>query len=138
MKLVIDTNIVFSALIKDSKTRELILSSKLQLICIQEIFDEIAKYRTQIIQRAKITESTFDTIFNEILKHIILFPKKIIEPCKVEANRLLAHRDAKDVPFLALALCVKVNGIWSNDKDFDEQSKIKRFTTGDLVKLITT
>lgn len=136
MKLVIDTNIVFAALIKDSKTRELILSSKLQLFCIKEIIDEIANYRTQIIKRANISMTTFDSLLDEIIKQITLFPQTVIQPCTDEANSLLAHRDKKDVPFLALALCIKVDGIWSSDKDFDEQSKIKRISTSDLVELL--
>jgi putative PIN family toxin of toxin-antitoxin system len=136
LKLVIDTNIIFSALIKDSKTREVIFSSKHQLFCLQEIFDEISKYRIEIIKRAKINEITWDKLLNEINEHLTLIPKTIVDPCKLQAAELIAHRDPKDVPFLALALCIKVDGIWSNDKDFDEQDEIKRFRTLDLLESI--
>ena len=41
MKLVIDTNIVISALIKDGKTREIIMSGKFELVSPDFVLDEM-------------------------------------------------------------------------------------------------
>lgn len=43
MKLVIDANILFAALFKDSLTAELILSDELQLIAPEFLLEEFAK-----------------------------------------------------------------------------------------------
>lgn len=39
----------------------------------------------------------------------------------------------EDIPFIAVALSIKNDGIWSNDKHFKEQSEIKIYTTNDLI-----
>ena len=49
---------------------------------------------------------------------------------------LISVIDEKDVPFIALALSIKNDGIWTNDKHFKKQKKIKIFTTQDLIKLL--
>jgi predicted nucleic acid-binding protein len=132
IKLVIDTNIVFSALIKDSFTRRLILHPNLKLYCIEELLVEIANYKDQIMKRSQLSEEAFDIVFTEILKQITIIPYEKIMACEQEAKNLIEHRDTKDIPFLALALCIDVEGIWSNDMDFDVQDKIKRFSTNEV------
>jgi len=44
MKLVLDSNIIFSALIKKSKTRDIILSDFFELYAPEYIFNEIIKH----------------------------------------------------------------------------------------------
>ena len=41
--------------------------------------------------------------------------------------------DEKDAPFLALALSIDCDGIWSNDRDLKEQSLIKVWNANELV-----
>ncbi len=41
-----------------------------------------------------------------------------------------------DAPFITLALIIPNDGVWSNDKHFLKQDRIKIWTTRDLIKLI--
>ena len=58
---------------------------------------------------------------------------KILEKLK-EANKLMGHIDQDDVVFLACALSLNIP-IWSDDKDFKKQEKIKTFTSQEMVAM---
>jgi len=51
-----------------------------------------------------------------------------------DAKQLLEEH-IKDIPYFALALFLKC-GIWSNEKRFKRQSRIKVFSTSDLIELL--
>lgn len=64
---------------------------------------------------------------------MILIPKEEIEPFIEEAEKI--SPDERDVLYFALALKLKC-GIWSNDKKLKKQSKIKIYSTEELLKEI--
>ena len=41
------------------------------------------------------------------------------------AENIIGKKDPKDIPFIAAALAFTVDGIWSNDRDFESQSICK-------------
>jgi predicted nucleic acid-binding protein len=44
--------------------------------------------------------------------------------------------DPDDTPFIALASAVENDGIWSDDKHFQQQTRIRVWQTKDLLTLI--
>jgi predicted nucleic acid-binding protein len=55
------------------------------------------------------------------------------KPFREKALKIMESIDKKDAPFIALALSIPVDGIWSDDKHFKQQKTIKIFTTKDLI-----
>lgn len=53
-----------------------------------------------------------------------------------EATKIMGKIDEKDIQFIALSLSIKNDGIWSNDKHFGEQAKIKVHKTIDIRNLL--
>ena len=60
-------------------------------------------------------------------------PKKAYISHMAEALKIAPHKE--DAPYLALALAYNVP-IWSNDKGIHSQSKIKVFSTREVLKLL--
>ncbi|GAH81434.1 unnamed protein product, partial [marine sediment metagenome] len=54
----------------------------------------------------------------------------------ISTDEIFGIIDKKDIAFIALALSIKNDGIWSNDKDFDQQTEIKVFTTNEIMTLL--
>jgi predicted nucleic acid-binding protein len=52
MKLVIDANVVISALVADSKTRELIVTLKPDLLTPAFVYDELGNYEELIVEKS--------------------------------------------------------------------------------------
>lgn len=55
-----------------------------------------------------------------------------------KAYKIMSDVDHCDVPFIALALAVKNDGIWSNDRHFENLKDIKVWKTIDVFKYVKT
>lgn len=54
MKLVLDSKVIFSALIKRSKTRNILLSNLFELYAPEYIFNEIKKHKEVLLKKSKL------------------------------------------------------------------------------------
>ncbi|MEK6890805.1 MAG: PIN domain-containing protein [Nanoarchaeota archaeon] len=134
MKLIIDSNIIISALIRDSKTRELILESGFELYYPKASLNNLEKYKEEIIIKAGINNEEFEKIYHIILSKIIIVENIKFLDRLDEAKNIMGHIDIEDVPFIALALSVENDGIWTDDSDFNRQDSIKVWKTEDILK----
>lgn len=51
-------------------------------------------------------------------------------------KEIMKDIDPDDAPFLALAMKAKVDGIWSDDRDFQHQNHVNIYTTKELVEFM--
>lgn len=135
MKLVLDSNIIFSALIKKSTTRNIILSDVFELHAPEYIFSEITKHKEVLLRKSKINHADFDALLLLLQKHIRLVPKEEYNNKMALAEDILKDIDITDSPFLALALVLNCK-IWSNDGHFKQQNEAGVYTTKELTDTI--
>ena len=131
MKLVIDSNRIIAALVKDSYSRKIILHSDLELLAINMSQKDIQKYRKDILSKAKITEEQFNSVFEKLNERMVKLDDAIIQGKMKEAKEIMDKVDKDDTPFIAAALATKAD-IWSDDKHFEKQNRIKIWKTKDL------
>ena len=131
MDLVVDSNIFFAALLKDCGTSDILFIHT--LYAPEFIFVEFRKYKDYMKGKTKRTEENFNELFDLFERNVILIPKEEIEPFVEKAEKI--SPDAKDVPYLALALKLRF-GLWSNDGDLKEkQNAIQVYSTEELIKM---
>ena len=131
MKFVLDTNILLSALIKNSLTRKIITNLDFEFFTPSFSLSEIFKYKGYICDKAKINEKQFELLLNKIFEYVKVISLDYYKKQIPLANGLI--EDKKDVAFLSCAIALN-SAIWSNDNHFKEQKKIKVFTTQEFVK----
>ncbi len=132
MDVVVDANILFAVLIKDSFSCNLLFSGKFNLFTPEYIFTEFEKYKEEILEKTERTTEDFFRLINILKRRIILVPLEELTEFVKEAENI--SPDPKDVVYFSLAL--KLNcPIWSNDKKLKEQDRIKVYPTHELVKL---
>lgn len=136
MKLVIDTNVIISALIRDSFLRLIVLYGNLDLISPEFTLDEVTKYEQIILDKSGLSEEDFEDLFLTILDKIELIPKEQYSFYMSEAENIIGKIDIKDVPFIACALATNADGIWSEDRHFEKQDRIKVFKTKDVLEIL--
>ena len=136
MKLIIDTNILISSLLKDSTTREILLNESFNFYLPEIVLSEINKYLPYIIQKSELSEEKIKKLLNTLLENLILVPIDEYEKKMDEGMKIIGNIDEKDSQFIALALSIENNGIWSNDKHFEKQKKIKIFKTINILNLL--
>jgi predicted nucleic acid-binding protein len=132
MRLVVDANILFAALIKEGLTAELLISDKLQLFAPEFLFQEFSKYNDLILKKTHRSRKEFNQLLDILKEQITIIPKKEITPFMDRAEKI--SPDPKDTVYLALALALNSN-IWSNDKKLKQgQETIIVFSTKELIE----
>lgn len=133
MKVVVDTNVIFSALIAAGKTRDLILLEDLDLLIPEFFYNELRNNEKEIISKTSLTESEFSTLLNIFFEDVDVIPKAEFEDEISLAKDIMEDIDPDDVPFVALAMKKDVR-IWSDDKHFQQQETVEVFRTEDLLE----
>ncbi len=133
MELVVDSNCLISALIRDGKSRELICSANLRLFAPDNLIIEISKHKKEILQRSGISEEDFSMLLMVLLSCVRVIPEVEFKSCKERAKKLVTHPE--DIPFIALALAKQIP-LWTNDKGLRKQSVIRTFSTSELLNLL--
>jgi putative PIN family toxin of toxin-antitoxin system len=111
MKIVIDTNILFSALLNEhNKLRDIILSKENHIYAPSKMLDELLSHFDKILKYTKIDKTKFFSFYFELIKDIDFIDDNII-PNEIyqSAYHLCYEYDADDTPFVALALYLDAN-----------------------------
>jgi len=135
MKLVVDTNIIISAIIKDSLTRRILTHLDAEMYTINFSEQEIKKYKSDILQKAEISEIALDFLLGKLKDRLSNIDDNVVALKMEKAFGIMKEIDPKDSPFLAAALAINAE-IWSDDKHFDKQNLVKVWKTKDLVKFL--
>ena len=130
MKIVVDTNSIISALIKNGISRRIIVSPVIRFITPDYTLQEISKYEKLICKKAKLNHDEFKLLLNLIFEHITIVPKEDYKELLNHAKTLI--EDINDVPFIALCLASEADGIWSDDAHFKTRREVIIFRTKEL------
>lgn len=131
MKIVLDSNIIFSALIS-GKGIYIDIFKILQIYVPDFIFIEISKYEERIIKKTK-REKEFISFTKELFSEITVIPRLAISKQNYErAVFLCSDIDLKDTPYIALSIELDMP-LWTNDKKLIDGLRNKDYT-----KIITT
>ncbi|MBI2541231.1 DNA-binding protein [Candidatus Woesearchaeota archaeon] len=134
MNLAVDANEIFAALIKESKTHELIFDKRLHLVTTEFFFAEFKKHSEEIREKTEKTEEELNHLLDVLKKNIAIVPLEELLPYVDEAEKI--SPDPDDVAYIALALKLKC-AIWSQDRKLKEkQNKVQVHTTEDLVRML--
>ena len=136
MKLVIDANVFISALLKNGRTRELLLDDSFEIYSPLFLKEEVLKYKSYIARKTGTTTHEAGRFAQELAT---LADIKFVDAGKLDAQINTARKispDPKDTIYIALALS-EACPLWSNDGDLKKkQSVIKVITTSEVYELI--
>ncbi|MEK6978961.1 MAG: PIN domain-containing protein [Candidatus Micrarchaeota archaeon] len=135
MQLVVDSNIVFAALIKDSVTRRLFLHLNAEFFIIQTNYQELEKYKKELLVKSGMNEASFNLLLEQLMRRCVLVENDALFEHWDDAKKLILEVDVGDVPFVAAALVTGAD-IWSDDEHFTKQKKIKIWKTADLMEML--
>lgn len=131
MKIIVDANIVFSAILNtNSKIADILMNSDsfFEFIASDYLKSELTKYHKKISRLSKIQISEVEKVQDSVTKHI-RFISEILIPSNiwVLAEDLCEDVDLKDTPYIAFSLFYNAK-IWSGDKILQKGLALKGFT----------
>lgn len=132
MILVIDANPFIAGFLRNSTSRRIMLSDKVVLYSPDWLIDEFERNETELMDKFSDPSKFFETK-TTLFKFVKIISMKEYASFLDEASKLAKH--AKDIPYFALALHLNC-AIWSDEKSFKQQSKVRVYSTSDLVKML--
>ncbi|MFH1401329.1 MAG: PIN domain-containing protein [Nanoarchaeota archaeon] len=134
MRLVIDANIVFSALIAAQKdTFRLLFDPRLRLFAPQFLMEEIAGHIDLIEKKSGLPRRTLLMFIDVVSSVIQSIPQREYAGFLDFARAITP--DPRDVDYLALALHLDCP-VWSHDKGLKLQTQVGIISTGMLLKMV--
>lgn len=142
MRLVVDTNILFTFFWKKSVFRMISIKQDLDLVAPEFALEEINKHKAEIIQKTEITEQEFNDLRKELAIRIEFIPLEeyasYLKQATYLAKEILEEQRDEfldDIDFIALALKEKCL-LWTHDALLKKQSSIRIFETKEIIKLL--
>lgn len=131
-QIVIDVNVLIAALLKDGRTRQILVNNREFEFCVPSYFRlEFLKYSGEFAKRLNKPEKEIRRTMKQIveLAKINEFKRQEYMDFLHEAKQI--SPDQKDTPYFALAL--KLNcPIWTNDKLLKTQQKVIIISTSEF------
>ncbi len=119
MKIVVDTNIVFSGLLNPkSRIGELLIKSKdyFTFYSPQTLLEELEEHQQKLLKISKYSNLEYQEAKNIILSKIRIISDELIPKKELlRAESLLATLDPDDTVFLALSFSYNAS-LWTGDK----------------------
>lgn len=137
MKLVVDANVVISALVADSKTRELIVTLEPDLLTPEIVHEELETYESLIVEKSGMSPDRVRQFTDLLFQYVETVPVDEFSSAIDEAEAAIGDTDPDDILYVACALACDA-GIWSDDGDFQEQDLVPVFTTRNVVESFET
>ena len=143
MKIVVDTNIVFSAILNStSRIGQILITSKSNFQFYSCVFlkTELIKHQNKLLKITKLSIEELEELQDLITKNITfihegLLPEKTI----IAAEKLLIDVDLNDSVFVALTKNLKAK-LWTGDKELIKGLKSKKIkeiiTTGEILDML--
>ena len=125
-KIVVDANRALSALLRDGPTRRIFLETKAALFAPEVMRGEVQKHLASLTTRAGLSRESLEELFDLLTERIEWVEASAYAVHLSSAGAAMESTDPLDTPFLACALAVGADAIWSFDLDFDRQTLVPR------------
>ena len=135
MKFVLDTNIFLKALIRNSAVRGIIIGSGHEFLVPAHLIDETREHLDEVEEKSGLSRSEIESVMDTLLRRIRFVDAGQVLSEWEEAEKVMKAVDEADVPFVAAALAARCDGIWSDDRHLKRQTKVKVWTTKEVVRL---
>lgn len=133
MQLVIDANVVISALATDGAVRTAIRTATDDVSTPWYIQTEIGNHRTDIQAKSGLSQQAFDALLEELFDHVEVIPRWEMNPHLHEAARTMQSYDPDDTMYAAAALAID-GTVVSNDQAFETQDTAPHMWTSEFVE----
>ncbi|KUG05606.1 motif tonb-dependent receptor protein signature [hydrocarbon metagenome] len=138
VRVVIDTNVLIGALVKDNSYKARILRNRQFLFFFPDYgLAEIEKFRISICSKRGMIPGclSYDYAIKYLLESVTIVPRQLYNDQVSRAYSEMAAIDPKDTPFLALALHLE-SPLWSDDSHLKRQTLVPCYSTHEIQDLL--
>ena len=131
-----DTNILISAAIRDAGARAVLLFPFFRFFAPDHALVELERHYPEILEKTALGDPECRRLLHGLLSVVTVVPKRDFKAHIPKALKIMEDIDEDDTEFLALALSFQNDGIWSEDRDFQRQTAVRVWKTGELLDVL--
>ena len=128
-----DANIVIAAFLRDSTVRRILAVSFVEFFAPEFLKEELEAHLPVLRERAGLSAGAARELLQIIEGYVTTIPQEALLLHWEEATEAMAGIDPKDAAYVAAALAVPCDGIWSDDPHLRGQRTVACWTTKALV-----
>ena len=98
MEVVVDTNVIISALLRDGLTRRILLLAPFEMYTVPFAKQEIEKHKGELLHKSGLDEDSFGYLLDLIFAKINVVDREVLEPFRKRAGEILKDIDPADAP----------------------------------------
>lgn len=132
-EIIIDANIVISVLLRSRITLGIMALSAEHLHAPHFIVDEIRNNKEMICEKSRCSQEEFEANLKFLLRFTNLIDYSAYKDFLPRAIQALGAEHPGDVHYLACALAINADFIWTNDRDFYRQNLVPAKTTSRML-----
>src|SRR3989338_10657779 len=136
MEIIVDTNILFSAILKDSTIRKIILLSPIKFFIPEYALKEIEEHLEEIKEKTNLDHNEFYSIYKILIRSMAVIHFRELDNHKLVAMEIVCDIDKEDTMIIAAALSRPNSILWSEDKPLKKQNEIRVFNTAEMIRLL--
>jgi predicted nucleic acid-binding protein len=119
LKIIVDTNIVFSAILNSNSRIGKLLTMRndyVQLYSCNYLQYEIVKHRNKLLQITKLIVEDLEEVERTVTRNILFIDERLLpKMLLIATEKLISHIDPNDTPFVALTKHLK-GKLWTGDR----------------------
>lgn len=129
LPVVVDTNILFSALIRgESRFSEILLKSGREFYVCELAIVELFRHKEKLVLRSRLSEDEIGQVFHLLLRKLNLYKEDLIPVAHIRtAHALCSEVDPNDMPHVALTLALDAV-LWTGDLRLRRGLEARGFT----------
>ena len=107
--------------------------SLVDLLAPEFLHEEIVRHMPLLRRRAGLSERAGAELLDLLEGYLTMLPAEVLLPHWKRAGEAIGHIDPRDVAYVAAALAVPSDGIWSDDPHLKAQRIVSCWTTKEIV-----
>jgi predicted nucleic acid-binding protein len=132
MRLVVDANVLLSALLRDGPTRELLLHAPLDLYAPAWLRREGERHEAEIARRSDLGLPIVRSLIHRLLEQAQQVPEPVLAKHAGEALARCGRAGRKDAPYVACCLAVDA-ALWTQGRTLSKEAGVAVVTTRKLI-----
>lgn len=128
-----DANIFIAAFLRASTARRILTLTTAEFLAPEFLRDEILRHLPELRRRAGLSRRAAVQLLDLLEGYVTVLPAETLLPSWDQAAAAMDPIDPRDTAYVAAALGVPCDGIWSDDRHLKAQRVVPCWTTRELV-----
>lgn len=116
--------------------RRILTHSPIEFSAPAFLFEEVERHMRSLRERAGLSERQSSELLRRLRDRMVVVPEDSLLPFWGEAKAAMEAIDPRDVAYVAAALALPCDGIWSDDAHLKRQTLVAFWTTKELVAVL--